>query len=89
MSDYAAFAKFATTKLPTAIQQINYPIHKGLPNPAHGKFIFVGSIPGVCYDHIKKCSFRYDTEQEAINAALEAGVTHLQGVDCRKIVWGK
>ena len=72
-------------KFPTCIQQINYPIHKGQPNPAHGKFIFVGSIPGDCYDHENQRSKRYDTEQDAIDAAIKAGAERIQGADCRWI----
>lgn len=87
MSDLAAVARFSRASLPTVILQVDHPIHKGHPNPAHGKFFFAGSIPGVCYDHARQGSKFYDTEQLAIDAALAAGVTRLQGVDCRKIVW--
>ena len=79
---------FFATKFPTCIQgPINHPFHQGQPNPAHGKFYFAGSIPGSCYDHETKSSKKYPCESDAIAAALAAGVTHLQGADCRKIVW--
>lgn len=77
-----------TQSFPTCVQQIDYPIHRGKPNPAHGKFFFVGSIPAACYDREKQQSKHYDTEQAAIEAALAAGATHIQGVDCRKVKWG-
>jgi len=67
---------------PAAIQQIDYPIHKGAPNPAHGKYYFVGRIPGACYDLEKKRSRHYDTEADAIAAAQAAGATRIQRVDC-------
>jgi hypothetical protein len=70
-------------KFPTCIQQVNYPMHKGVPNPKHGMFYFVGSIPGECYDHDKGHSFYYTTEQDAIDAAIAAGAERIQGVDCR------
>ncbi len=43
--ELAAAHHILSGKFSTAIQQVNYPMHKGLPNPAHGKFFFVGSIP--------------------------------------------
>ncbi len=75
-------------RLPTVILLVNYPFHKGAPNDKHGKFFLAGSIPGACYDVARGGSKFYDTEQDAIDAALAAGATHLQGVDCRKIKWG-
>jgi len=72
-------------KFSTAIQQVNYPIHKGQPNPAHGKFFFVGSIPAACYDSERGGSKFYATEQDAIDAAIAAGAERIQGVDCRRI----
>ena len=65
--------------LPTAIQKVDYPIHKGLPNPKHGKYYFRGHIPVDCVGKY------YDTEAEAIQAAFDAGIEKLQGVDCRWI----
>ena len=62
----------------TAVQRINYPMHQGKPNPAHGKFIFVGSIPSDCYDMQARCSKRYDTEDDAIRAAIAAGAEVIQ-----------
>ena len=73
------------SKFPTCIQQVNYPIHKGQPNPKHGMFFFVGSIPAACYDHEKQHSFFYATEQDAIDAAIAAGAERIQGADCRWI----
>ena len=69
----------------TAIQQVNYPIHKGQPNPKHGMFFFVGSIPAACYDSERGGSMFYATEQDAIDAAIAAGAERIQGVDCRRI----
>ena len=70
----------------TAIQRINHPIHQGKPNQAHGKFFFVGSIPAECYDQSRNNgrggSKLYDTEQDAINAAIKAGATRIQRSDC-------
>ena len=72
-------------KFPTCIQQVNHPIHKGRPNPAHGQYFFVGAIPAACYDEKRNGSKFYATEQEAIDAALNAGAERLQGADCRWI----
>lgn len=73
----------------TAVMQINYPIHNGRPNPAHGKFFFVGSIPAGCYDQTRNGgrggSKLYDTEDAAIRDAVANGSTYVQGADCRKI----
>ena len=69
-------------KYSTAIQQINFPFYKGLPNPVHGKFYFVGSIPADCYDEEKKMSKKYDTEQDAIDAAIAAGADRIQRCNC-------
>jgi len=69
-------------KFPTAIQQVNYPFHQGKPNPFHGKFYFVGSIPAECYDYDKNHSKYYDTEKEAIAAAQAAHAERIQKVDC-------
>ena len=71
---------------PTCIMQVDYPIHKGQPNPKHGKFYMVGSIPGACYDVATNHSFYYDTEQEAIDAAINAGATRIQDTKCRFVV---
>lgn len=67
---------------PTCVQRINYPIHQGAPNPAHGKYFFVGSIPASCYDHEKGRSKKYDTEADAIAAAQAAGAERIQRCDC-------
>ena len=66
---------------PTCIMQINYPIHQGKPNPAHGMFFFVGSVPLACCDEQRK-SKKYPTEQAAIEAAVAAGATRIQRADC-------
>ncbi len=85
MSELQSAMRFLSGTFPTCIQQVNYPIHKGQPNPAHGMFFFVGSIPGACYDHERRGSKFYPTEQAAIEAAIAGGATRLQGVDCRFI----
>lgn len=64
-------------KLATAIQKIDYPIHKGKPNPSHGKFYFVGSVP------INLNGLKFDTETEAIEAARKEGVERLQDHKCK------
>jgi hypothetical protein len=73
----------------TAIQRVDYPIHQGKPNPAHGKFYFVGSIPGACYDAARNGgaggSKFYDSEPDAIRAAIAGGADRIQGTDCRFI----
>ena len=69
----------------TAIMQINHPTHRGRPNPSHGKFFFVGSVPSSCYDHDRGKSLIYDTEQQAVEAATAGGAVYLQGADCRVI----
>ena len=86
MSDLATAVRLVNSKFPTCIQQVNYPIHLGKPNPAHGKFYFVGSIPAACYDFEKRTSKKYDTEQKATDAAIAAGADRIQGVDCRFIL---
>jgi hypothetical protein len=84
-SELATAMTMLSAKYPTCIQQVNYPIHKGQPNPKHGMFYFVGSIPLACYDTEKQHSLYYQTEQEAIDAAIAAGAERIQGVDCRWI----
>ena len=39
-----------SAKKPTCILRIDYPIHHGKLNPAHGKYFFVGNIPAACCD---------------------------------------
>ena len=86
MGELAAAMRMLSGNLSTAIQQVNYPIHKGAPNPMHGKFIFVGLIPAPCYDQTrnngKGGSKFYDSEQQAIDAARAAGATRIQRADC-------
>lgn len=73
----------------TAVQQINYPVHDGRPNPCHGLFFFVGSIPAECWDESRNGgaggSKIYPTEDAAIRAAIAAGAERIQGADCRII----
>ena len=85
MTEMQSALKMLSGKFSTCIQQINYPIHKGQPNPAHGKFMFVGSIPGACINPETGRSKHYTTEQDAADAAFAAGITRVQGVDCRWI----
>ena len=79
----------AQQRYSTAVQQINYPVHNGRPNPAHGKFFFVGSIPAGCYDQARNNglggSKLYETEDAAIRDAIANGAAYVQGADCRKI----
>ncbi len=82
MSEMSRALKMLSGNFSTAIQRINFPIHKGKPNPAHGKFYFVGSIPAGCYDFEKEASKKYDTEEDAIAAAKAAGATRIQRCDC-------
>ncbi len=79
-------SQFLTARLSTAIQQVNYPVHNGQPNPAHGKFFIVGSIPAACYDRERGGSFFYDTEGECAQAIEAAGVTRYQLANCQ---WNK
>jgi len=67
--------RLTTGNFPTCIRRIDYPIHKGQPNPSHGKYHFVGSVP-VIYAHI-----RFATEQDAIHAAVLAGAERIQRTD--------
>ena len=57
MSEFSTAMRLTTGNFPTCIRRIDYPIHKGQPNPSHGKYHFVGSVP-VIYAHI-----RFATEQ--------------------------
>ncbi len=81
--ELARVSQFLSSKFSTAIMKINYPEHKGKPNPYHGKYHFVGRIPGTCYDHDRQMSKAYDTEQLAIDAAIAGGATDIQGEDCK------
>jgi hypothetical protein len=83
--ELAQVANLLSGRFSTVILQVNYPIHKGQPNPKHGMFFFAGSIPAACYDQVEHHSLYYATEQDAIDAALAAGAERLQGVDCRRI----
>ena len=86
-SEMAVF--FSARTYSTAIQRVNYPIHKGAPNPAHGKYFFVGSIPANCYDTTRNGgaggSKFYDTQDDAIEQAIAGGATHIQRTDCTRV----
>jgi len=90
MSELAHAMTMLAGKFSTAIQQVNYPIHKGQPNPKHGMFFFVGSIPANCYDaehdngpfSPKGKSKFYATLDEAIAAAKAGGADRIQRPDC-------
>lgn len=85
----SALRALSGARFSTAIQQVDYPIHRGQPNPAHGKFFFVGSIPANCYDTTRNGgaggSRFYDTVDLAIDAAIDGGATHIQRPDCSKV----
>lgn len=75
--------------LPTCVQRVNYPVHKGQPNPHHGTFYFVGSIPGDCTEARPtlgnpngRASKHYASEADAITAAIVAGAKRIQRCDC-------
>lgn len=70
----------------TAIQKIDYPIHQGKPNPVHGWYFLVGSIPASLYDHDRRGSMRWPTLGEAMAAVESAGVERYQLPDCS---WNK
>lgn len=89
MSEFGSAMRLLSGKFPTCIQQVNYPMHKGQPNPFHGTFFFVGAIPADCYDHERGRSKHYPTEQAAIEAAIAAGAERIQGVDCRFVKGGR
>jgi hypothetical protein len=88
-SELGTVAQLLNSRFPTCVMQVNYPIHKGQPNPRHGKFFFVGSIPAGCYDFERNGSKFYDSEAEAIAAADAAGAERIQGVDCRFVKGGR
>lgn len=78
-----------SSNYPTCVLQINYPVHQGRPNPSHGKFFFAGSIPAACYDFDNQRSRIYDTEQQAIDAAIAAGAERIQNVKCEFVKGGR
>lgn len=82
MGELSSAMRMLQGDLPTCIQRVNYPIHKGKPNDKHGKYFFVCSIPESCYDFKRGGSKFYDTEQEAIAAAQSAGAKRIQRADC-------
>ena len=87
MSEMQSALQLLSAEMPTCVQgPINFPIYKGLPNPSHGKYYFVGRIPGACYDHAKRTSKKYDTEQDAIDAAIVAGATRIQDTQCKFVL---
>ena len=89
MNETQSALRMLAGEFPTCVQQVNYPIHKGKPNPAHGKFFLVGSIPFDCTverptlgDINGRASKHYNSEQEAIDAAIAAGAVRIQRCDC-------
>ena len=82
MSELQSALAMFNGDLPTCVQRINHPMHQGKPNPKHGKFFFVGTIPAECYDWQAQRSKVYDTEEEALQAAERAGATRIQRADC-------
>lgn len=80
MSEMLHAMRLLSAKFPTCVQRVNYPVHQGRPNPAHGKFFFVGSVPGACMENGR--SKHYDTEEDAIAAAQAAGAERIQRCDC-------
>jgi hypothetical protein len=86
MSEMAQAMRMLQGGFSTALRQINYPMHKGQPNPAHGKFHFVGTIPANCWDETRNGgrggAVCFDTEDEAIAAAIAGGATRIQRCDC-------
>lgn len=73
-----AIRMLSNANFPTGIRQIDYPIHKGAPNPKHGKFHFTGRCP------LNKDGTApyFDTEAEALQFADNAGMTRIQRLDC-------
>jgi hypothetical protein len=83
MSELGNAMRMLSQRFPTCVQgPINYPIHQGKPNPAHGKFFFVGAIPAACATEDGR-SLKYDTEDAAIRAAIAAGAERIQDARCR------
>lgn len=72
-------------KYPTIVSEVDNPIYKGKPNPVHGKFYLQGSIPIDCYDESEEHSKYYDTEADAISAAIAAGAERIQDTQCNKV----
>jgi hypothetical protein len=64
----------------TAIQQIDHPTNNGSPNPYHGQFFVVGSVPVNCLDQGGKRIF--PTIESAESALREAGIKRYQMPDC-------
>lgn len=81
--------KMGHSMYPTCIQQINYPVHNGKPNPAHGKFSMVGAVPAGCYDFEAGHSKFYETEQAAIDDAVKHGATRIQNTKCEFVLGGR
>lgn len=74
--------RLLTAKFSTVILQVDHPIHKGQPNPSHGRFFFAGSIPANCYNEDTGRSKTYATQDEAIAAAKAGGAERIQRTDC-------
>lgn len=85
MNLVAAINSAKPYRFSSAVQQVNYPVHNKQPNPAHGKFFIVGSIPMECYDTTRNDgrggSKFYDTEQAAIDALIAAGAPVARSVE--------
>ncbi len=75
MNDFALSARLFG-KLSTAIQQIDYPVSCGKPNPFHGHFFLVGSVPVTLHKQT------WPTLPEVEAALVSAGVTRWQRPDC-------
>lgn len=82
MNTQNEIGRFLGAKFATCIQRIDYPMHNGKPNPAHGKFFIVGSIPAACYDAEQGKSKIFDTESQAISAIVQSGVRRFQKSNC-------
>ena len=82
MSEMTQALRMLSAEMPTCIQRIKNP-----GTPYDGLYFMVGRIP---YDCTKESggllpgrkSKHYQTEQEAIDAAIAAGATRIQRADC-------
>ena len=72
----------------TAVMRINYPTHKGQPNPKHGWHFLVGTIPAGCWDQTRNDgtggSRLYETEAAAILDAVRHGAEVVQRCNCTR-----
>lgn len=76
MSEMMHALRLLRSEFPSAILRIDYPIHKGAPNPSHGKYHVVGRVPAACH------GVKYTTEEECIAALIANGATRIQRTDC-------